>query len=170
VLRRRLVATLRTRFRVNGVLFDVDVHPSETLLEVLRKLGFKSVKHGCGTGNCGSCTVLVDGRSVASCIVLGVQVEGSSILTVEGLGDDGRLHPVQQAFVDAGAPQCGFCTPGMIMTAVAFLEVNRAPTRQEVREAISGNICRCSGYVKVVDAIMDAAERLRQRGSPDDKA
>jgi carbon-monoxide dehydrogenase small subunit len=160
---------LKTRFSVNGTQFNVDVHPSETLLDLLRRLGFKSVKHACGTGNCGACTVLLDGRPVASCIMLGVQADGSSILTVEGLGEVGRLHPVQQAFVEAGAPQCGFCTPGMVLTAAAFLKANPDPTRAEVRDAISGNICRCSGYVKVVDAIIDAAARLRQKGSSDEE-
>jgi carbon-monoxide dehydrogenase small subunit len=167
---RRLAASVKTKFTVNGEQFNVEVHPNETLLEVLRRLGFKSVKHGCGTGNCGACTVLLDGRAVASCIMLGVQVDGSSILTVEGLADDGRLHPVQQAFVDAGAPQCGFCTPGMILTAVGFLTTNPEPTREDIREAISGNICRCSGYVKVIDAVMVAAERLRQKQSPGEEA
>lgn len=155
------------RLRVNGIDHEIDTSPGETLLEVLRRLGMKSVKKGCETGNCGACTVLLDGRPVASCIVLAPQVDGRSITTVEGLSRNGSLHKVQEAFVEAGAPQCGFCTPGMIMTAVGLLEENPGPTRDEVREAISGNICRCSGYVKVIDAIMTAARRMREGGSPD---
>jgi carbon-monoxide dehydrogenase small subunit len=153
---------LRINLSVNGNAISVDVQASETLLELMRRLGFKSVKKGCETGNCGACTVLLDGRAVTSCIMLGAQADGCSITTVEGLPAEGKLHPIQRAFVEAGAPQCGFCTPGMIMTTVGFLSANPNPTRAEVRHAISGNICRCSGYVKVVDAIMEAAEVLRR--------
>ena len=150
------------RFKVNGIVHQVDASPGETLLEVLRRLGMKSVKKGCETGNCGACTVLLDGKPVASCIVLAPQADGRSITTVEGLSQGESLHPVQQALIETGAPQCGFCTPGMIMTAVGFLEENPSPTRDEVRQAISGNICRCSGYVKVIDAIITAAQRMRE--------
>ena len=150
------------RFKVNGIVHQVDASPGETLLEVLRRLGMKSVKQGCETGNCGACTVLLDGKPVASCIVLAPQADGRSITTVEGLSQGESLHPVQQALIETGAPQCGFCTPGMIMTAVGFLEENPSPTRDEVRQAISGNICRCSGYVKVIDAIITAAQRMRE--------
>ncbi len=153
---------MRINLSVNGNAISVDVQASETLLELMRRLGFKSVKKGCETGNCGACTVLLDGRAVTSCIMLGAQADGCSITTVEGLPAEGKLHPIQRAFVEAGAPQCGFCTPGMIMTTVGFLSANPNPTRAEVRHAISGNICRCSGYVKVVDAIMEAAEVLRR--------
>lgn len=159
---------MRAKIRVNDMHFTVDVQPGETLLEVLRRLGFKSVKQGCDTGSCGACTVLLDGRPVASCIMLAAQADGSSVTTVEGLSICGKhLHAVQQAFIDAGAPQCGFCTPGMIMTAVGFLSENPDPTREEIREAIAGNMCRCSGYSKVVDAIECAAVRLRGEGSTD---
>ena len=154
---------MRISIAVNGEVISAEVSAGETLLELLRRLGFKSVKQACETGNCGACTVLMDGRPVASCIMLAAQADGSSLRTVEGLGVAGRLHPVQEAFIAAGAPQCGFCTPGMIMTAVAFLESNPDPTRDAVREALSGNLCRCSGYVKVVDAVMDAAERMREK-------
>jgi carbon-monoxide dehydrogenase small subunit len=155
---------LRVELVVNGQKITADTWAGETLLELLRRLGLKSVKKGCETGNCGACTILLDGRPVLSCIMLSAQADGRSITTVEGLCREGRLHPVQEEFVKAGAPQCGFCTPGMILTAVAFLAGNPDPVRDEVREAISGNICRCSGYVKVVDAIMSAAERLSREG------
>jgi carbon-monoxide dehydrogenase small subunit len=153
---------LKISIAVNGEVLSPEVSAGETLLELLRRLGLKGAKQACETGNCGACTVLLDGRPVASCIMLAAQADGRSVRTVEGLSEGGRLHAVQEAFMDAGAPQCGFCTPGMIMTAVAFLDENPEPTRAEVRTAIAGNICRCSGYVKVVDAIMDAAERLKR--------
>jgi carbon-monoxide dehydrogenase small subunit len=150
---------------INGTDHIVEIDVGETLLDLLRWLGYKGAKKACETGNCGACTVLLDGRPVASCIMLAAQADGATVQTVEGLAEGGKLHPVQEAFMDAGAPQCGFCTPGMIMTAAAFLEANPLPERGEVREAISGNICRCSGYVKVVDAIMDAARRIREEGA-----
>ena len=152
---------MKIRVAINGDVFSPEVGAGETLAELLRRLGLKSVKQACETGSCGACTVLMDGRPVASCIMLAAQADGTSVKTVEGLASGGSLHPVQEAFVRSGAPQCGFCTPGMIMTAVAFLQSNPNPTREDVREAISGNLCRCSGYVKVIDAIMDAAERRR---------
>jgi carbon-monoxide dehydrogenase small subunit len=155
---------LKIKIRVNDRAFDVETSAGETLLDLLRRLGFKSVKHGCDTGNCGACTVLLDGRAVASCLILAPQANGSTITTVEGLAICGKeLHPVQEAFIETGAPQCGFCTPGMIMTAVGLLSENPDPTRDEIRQGIAGNICRCSGYVKVVDAIESAARKLRER-------
>ena len=147
---------------VNGKAYRVEAAPGETLLEVLRRLGLKGVKKSCETGNCGACTVLLDGRPVASCILLAVQAQGRSIITVEGLTQDRRLHVMQEAFIEAGAPQCGYCTPGMLLTSVALVAQNGEPTRAEIREAISGNICRCSGYVKIVDAIESAAKSLRR--------
>ena len=155
---------MRVELVVNEQEFTVDTLAGETLLEMLRRLGLKSVKKGCETGNCGACTVLLDARPVLSCIMLAIQADGRSITTVEGLCREGVLHPVQEEFVKAGASQCGFCTPGMILTAAAFLAENPNPTRDQVREAISGNICRCSGYVKVVDAVMNAAQRLSRGG------
>jgi aerobic-type carbon monoxide dehydrogenase small subunit (CoxS/CutS family) len=152
---------LIVKLTVNHKEFTVEAAPGETLLEVLRRLGFRSVKKSCESGHCGSCTVLVGGRPVASCIMLAVQADGRSVTTVEALAQDSRLHVMQEAFVAAGAPQCGYCTPGMILTAISFIESNPDPTREEIREAISGNICRCSGYVKVVDAIAQAARVLR---------
>ncbi len=151
---------LEISININGIDHVVDIDPGETLIDLLRWLGYKGAKKACETGNCGACTVLLNGRPVASCVMLAAQADGATVRTVEGLARDGKLHPVQEAFIEAGAPQCGFCTPGMVMTAAAFLEANPDPSRREVREAISGNICRCSGYVKVVDAIMDAAKRI----------
>ena len=150
---------------INGTDHIVEIDAGETLLDLLRWLGYKGPKKACETGNCGACTVLLDGRPVASCIMLAAQANGATIQTAEGLAQDGKLHAVQEAFMDAGAPQCGFCTPGMVMTAAAFLAVNPDPTRAEIRQAISGNICRCSGYVKVVDAIVLAARRIREEGA-----
>jgi carbon-monoxide dehydrogenase small subunit len=151
---------LKIRLTINGSEREVDTCAGETLLELLRRLGLKSVKKGCETGNCGACTVLLDGKPVASCLMLAPQADGRTVSTVEALAAEGGLHPLQQAFIEAGAPQCGFCTPGMLMTAVALLSKNPHPTREEIREGISGNLCRCSGYVKIVDAIEKAAKRL----------
>jgi carbon-monoxide dehydrogenase small subunit len=158
------VSALNLRITVNGKLFEVSAPAGETLVEVLRRLGFKSVKDGCYTGSCGGCTVLLDDRPVASCTVLAAQANDSFITTLEGLAEGPELHPVQRAFLEVNAPQCGFCSPGMILTAVSLLRSNPDPTREEVREAIAGNLCRCSGYVKVVDAIMLAALNLRDGG------
>ena len=155
---------MEIRICINGTDHVVEIDVGETLLDLLRWLGYKGAKKACETGNCGACTVLLNGWPVVSCIMLAAQADGATVQTVEGLAEGGKLHPVQEAFMDAGAPQCGFCTPGMLITAAAFLETNPDPTRTEVRQAISGNICRCSGYVKVVDAIMDAARRIRQEG------
>jgi carbon-monoxide dehydrogenase small subunit len=147
---------------VNGQARDLPVAPNTTLLEFLRKdLGLSGAREGCDTGGCGACTVLVDGRPVYSCLVLAADCKGKHVLTIEGLGADGELHPLQRAFVEHGAIQCGFCTPGMVLTAKALLDENPDPTEQEVREAIAGNICRCTGYVKIVAAILAAAEEMR---------
>lgn len=156
---------MQIKITVNGDVFVLEAPAGETLVELLRRLGFKSVKDGCYTGTCGGCTVLMNERPVASCITLAAQADGASITTVEGLADGERMHPVQEAFLEVNAPQCGFCSPGMILTAVSFLRGNSDPTREEIREAIAGNMCRCSGYVKVIDAIMLAAGKLREGGS-----
>jgi len=148
--------------KVNGESHHVVVESRRTLLEVLReKLGFTGTKEGCDTGACGTCTVLLDGKPVPSCLVLAVDAEGKDILTIEGLANGSELHPIQKAFVDCGAAQCGFCTPGMILTAKALLEQNPHPSRVEVREAIAGNLCRCTGYVKIIEAIMTVAAQGR---------
>lgn len=140
--------------RINGEEREVMVEPRQTLIDTLRyDLGLTGTKEGCGNGNCGSCTVLLDGQPVNSCLVFAVEVENREITTIEGLAKDGKLHPVQQAFIDNGALQCGFCTPGMILSAKALLEANPHPTELEVRQAIAGNLCRCTGYDKIVRAI-----------------
>jgi carbon-monoxide dehydrogenase small subunit len=149
---------LKLSLGVNGKQVSLEVAAGETLLEVLRGLGLKSVKKSCETGNCGACTVLLDGRPVASCIMLAAQADGRAVTTVEGLAEDGTMRALQDAFVESGAPQCCFCTPGILLVLAALLKANPAPTRMEIREAISGNICRCSGYVKMVDAAELAAE------------
>jgi aerobic carbon-monoxide dehydrogenase small subunit len=152
---------------VNGQTHVLGMEPNKTLLEFLRDdLGLSGAREGCDTGGCGACTVLVDGRPVYSCLMLALDCRGKDVLTIEGLAPDGALHPIQQAFVDHGAIQCGYCTPAMVLTAKALLDENPAPTEQEVREAIAGNICRCTGYVKIVEAILAAAEELRR---PDKK-
>lgn len=150
---------------VNGEHAEVAVAPNRTLLQVLREdLGLTGTKHGCGLGDCGACTVILDGKPVNSCLVLAVQANGSEVLTIEGLAENGKLHPLQQAFVDKGAIQCGFCTPGMILSAKALLDENPKPTEGQIRMAISGNLCRCTGYQKIVEAIQAAAHSEAQQG------
>jgi aerobic carbon-monoxide dehydrogenase small subunit len=155
-----------TIFKVNGKHYEAIISPNITLAELLREqFDLTGTKCSCGVGECGSCTVLVDGRPVLSCSTLAVAVRNKDILTIEGLADGSRLHPLQQAFIDAGAIQCGFCTPGMILTAKALLNENPAPTREEVKEGLAGNLCRCTGYVKIIDAVMAAAETMRKGGN-----
>jgi carbon-monoxide dehydrogenase small subunit len=146
---------------VNGESVESAVDPNVTLLQFLREdLGLTGTKHGCGLGDCGACTVIMDGQPVNSCLVLAVQANGREILTIEGLAENGKLHPIQQAFVEKGAIQCGFCTPGMILSAKALLAEKPKPTEQEIRMAISGNLCRCTGYQKIVEAIQEAAKSI----------
>ena len=143
---------------VNGQQAEVAVEPRWTLLEVVREvLRFTGSKEGCGTGDCGACSMIVDGRLVTSCLMLAAQADGREVMTVEGLATNGNLHPVQQAFIDAGGVQCGFCTPGMIMAAKSLLDRNPSPTLEEVREGLAGNLCRCTGYAKIYEAVMEAA-------------
>ena len=147
---------------VNDEKCGVVTTPNRTLLEVLRNdLSLTSTKAGCGEGACGMCTVLLDGRPVRSCLTLAVEVQGKAITTVEGLAEGSKLHPVQQAFVEHGAIQCGFCSPGMILVTKALLDENPHPTEQEAREAISGNVCRCTGYAKIVEAMLGAMEMVQ---------
>ncbi len=144
--------------KVNGEQYDLDVKPGKTLLEVIREdLSLTGTKRGCDTGDCGACTVLINGKSVLSCLVLAVEAHGKEITTIEGLAPPGSLHPVQQAFIETGAIQCGFCTPGMILTAKALLDECPSPGEDEIRRGISGNVCRCTGYTKIVQAIQRAA-------------
>ena len=143
---------------INGESYAMSLKPNETLLDVIRdKVGLTGTKKGCDTGQCGACTVLLEGKPVPSCLVLAVDAKGKDIQTIEGLAVDGRLHPVQEAFVKEGAVQCGYCTPAMILTAKALLDTNSNPTEQEIKEAIAGNLCRCTGYVKIVKAISSVA-------------
>jgi aerobic carbon-monoxide dehydrogenase small subunit len=149
---------------VNGEQVEAAVESNRTLLQFLREdLGLTGTKHGCGLGDCGACTVILDGKPVNSCLVLAVQANGKDVLTIEGLAANGRLHPIQQSFVDKGAIQCGFCTPGMILSAKALLDENPKPSELEIRTAISGNLCRCTGYQKIVEAIGEAADVLSRR-------
>lgn len=144
---------------INGETYPVVVKSHDTLVRVLREqLGLTGTKIGCGNGECGACTVLLDGAPVNSCMVLAVEAQGHRIETVEGLSQGGDLHPLQKAFVEHNAVQCGFCTSGMLMSAKALLERNAHPTEQEVREALVGNLCRCTGYIRIVDAVLDVAE------------
>ncbi|PYM09136.1 MAG: (2Fe-2S)-binding protein [Candidatus Rokuibacteriota bacterium] len=148
------------RLRVNGEDHDVAAATHKTLLEVLREeMGLTGTKHGCELGECGTCTVLVDGQPVLSCLALPIELEGREVTTVEGMAVGGRLHPLQQAFAELGAAQCGYCTPGILLTARALLAENPKPTRQEIRTALAGNLCRCTGYTKILDAVELAALR-----------
>ena len=143
---------------VNGKQHEVAIEPRQSLLQVLREeLHLTGTKEGCSEGECGACTVILDGRMVDSCLIFGLEANGCEVMTIEGLAADDELHPVQQAFVDCGGAQCGFCTPGMILAAKALLDRNANPTEEEIRWGISGNLCRCTGYVKIVEAIQAAA-------------
>lgn len=154
--------TSKIKIKVNGEWHELTVPNKKTLLEVIREdLHLTGTKKMCDTGECGSCTVLMDGMVVNSCIVLAVDANGKEITTIENLSQIGKLHPIQEEFVAQGAIQCGFCTPGMILSAKALLDQNPNPSEYEVKKAISGNFCRCTGYVRIVNAILSAAERLR---------
>jgi carbon-monoxide dehydrogenase small subunit len=145
---------------VNGIKHELAVEPNRTLLDVLRyDLELTGTKKGCDMGECGSCTVILNGKPVNSCLVLAVQAKGSEITTIEGLKTADGLHPLQQAFVDKGAIQCGFCSPGMILSASSLLQRNPSPTEEEIRTALSGNLCRCTGYQKIIEAVRSVAER-----------
>jgi carbon-monoxide dehydrogenase small subunit len=147
--------------KVNGQRYELAVEPHWTLLETVREqLGLTGSKEGCGTGDCGACSMIVDGKLIASCLVLAPEADGCEVLTIEGLARNGNLHPVQQAFIDAGGVQCGFCTPGMIMATKALLDRKPRPTLEDVREGLAGNLCRCTGYTKIYEAVLAAAERI----------
>ena len=151
------------RFHVNGETREVAAPPSHTLLEVLREeLDLTGTKHGCELGHCGACTVLVDGEPVLSCLMLAVEAQGADITTVEGLASGNTLHPLQQAFAERGAAQCGYCTPGFLVSGAALLAHETSPSRDEIKAALAGNLCRCTGYTKIIEAVELAAERMRE--------
>jgi carbon-monoxide dehydrogenase small subunit len=152
-------------FIVNGNEYEVIIEPHMLLIDVLRdEMGLTGTKYACGAGDCGSCTVLIDGKPSFSCLTLAVTAKGKNILTIEGMADGIALHPIQQAFVEKGAVQCGFCTPGMVLSTKALLDENSEPTRDDVKTALAGNLCRCTGYVKIVDAVEVAAGTMREGG------
>ena len=147
--------------RINGEPRELAVEPNWTLLETVREaLGYTGSKEGCGTGDCGACSMIVDGRLITSCLMLAPQADGRTITSIEGLARNGDLHPVQQAFIDAGGVQCGFCTPGMVMAATALLQQNPKPTFEDIRNGLAGNLCRCTGYTKIFQAVELAAQRM----------
>jgi aerobic-type carbon monoxide dehydrogenase small subunit (CoxS/CutS family) len=152
---------MKLKFRLNGHLVALQVSGAERVLDLLRDLGLVGTKEGCGKGECGACTVLLDGAPVCSCLLLTSQILGREITTIEGLAEGNKLHPIQKAFADTGAVQCGFCTPGLVLSAVALLDANPNPTREDVRRALSGNLCRCTGYEKVFEAVERAAKKMR---------
>src|SRR5437764_1249259 len=147
---------------LNGEAAEVAFAPHKTLLEVLREdLALTGTKHGCELGECGTCTVLVDGQSILSCLMLGLDAEGREVTTIEGMAENGKLHPLQDTFSDLGAAQCGYCSPGFLLAAKELIEKNSRPTRDEIKEALSGNRCRCTGYIKIYEAVELAAARMR---------
>jgi len=153
---------VKISLRLNGEETTLDVPSDRRAIDLLREdLGLTGTKEGCGSGECGACTILVDGEGRLSCLMSAAQLEGKNVTTIEGLALEGRLHPLQEAFIKHGAVQCGFCTPGMILSALDLLRRNRNPSRQEIREGISGNLCRCTGYQKIVDAVEEASEAMR---------
>ncbi len=152
----------KVQLKINGHAFDLEIPSSRTLLEVIREdLGLTGTKEGCGQGECGACTVILDGKTVNSCLILAVQADGKQITTIEGLAQGEKLHPVQQAFVDRGGLQCGFCSPGMILSAKVLLDENPDPDEEAIRKALAGNTCRCTGYTKIFESVKAAAAALR---------
>jgi len=150
------------RLELNGEVTEVAFAPHKTLLEVLREdLNLTGTKHGCELGECGTCALLVDGRSILSCLMLGLEAEGRAVKTIEGMADRAELHPLQQTFADTGAAQCGYCSPGFLLVAEELLKKNAKPTRVEIQEALSGNLCRCTGYIKIYEAVELAAAKMR---------
>jgi aerobic-type carbon monoxide dehydrogenase small subunit (CoxS/CutS family) len=158
--------TAHIRIELNGEDVDVSFAPYKTLLEVLREdLGHTGTKHGCELGECGACAVLLDGKPVLSCLVLALECDGRKVVTIEGLAADGQLHPLQDAFADLGGSQCGYCTPGMIVTAKALLDRNPHPSHEQIREALSGNLCRCTGYLQIFDAVEGAILEISKKNA-----
>ena len=155
--------SVQVKIRVNGEWMTASVEPQTTLLELLRETwGLTGAKRGCGEGDCGACTVLLDGQPVNACLILAVRMDGREVTTIEGLGDEEHPHPLQTAFVQHGALQCGFCGPGMLLSAKALLDVNPLPTEAEIRQSLSGNICRCTGYAKIIEAVQSASQGMKK--------
>ena len=153
---------MQIEVKINRVLKRFETSPGEILLDLLRREGYKSIKRGCETGECGACSIILDGKLAKSCLLFAPQVSGHNIITLEGLANSGELQPVQQTFLDEGAVQCGFCTPGMILAAKVLLDRTPHPSEEEIKEAISGNLCRCTGYVKIIRAIKKVGETLNE--------
>lgn len=154
------------KLKVNGQLYELEVQPWRTLLEVIRdQLGLTGTKESCSEGHCGACTVLMDNEVVNSCLVLAVEAQGKDIVTIEGLAQDGKLHPIQEAFIEYGGLQCGFCTPGIILATKTFLDENPEPTQQEIMGALQGHLCRCTGYVQIIESVEGAAKKLKESRS-----
>ncbi len=161
-----MAAELKIRLKINGEEREAEVEPRLLLVHLIREtLGLTGTHIGCDTSNCGACTVLLDGKPIKSCTIFAVQADGREIMTVEGLAKDGELHPIQEGFWQEHGLQCGFCTPGMLMTGYAFLQQNANPSEDEIRQAISGNLCRCTGYVNIVKSVEYAARKLQEGGS-----
>ena len=153
----------KIKIKVNGSEYEQEVRPNETLLEFIREdLGFIGTKEGCGVGECGACTVIMNDKIVNACLVLASEADGASVTTIEGLADGDKLHPIQESFVEKGGLQCGFCTPGMIISTKSLLESNPNPTDEEISIGLSGNFCRCTGYIKIFESVKDAAQRMRR--------
>lgn len=149
---------------INGEIYKLHVKPNALLLDVIRdEIGLTGTKRGCDTGECGACTILLEGKPVNSCLLLAIEADGKDILTVEGLAKNGQLHPLQVAFVEEGAVQCGFCTPGVLLSAKTLLDINPNPTEEEIKTAIAGNLCRCTGYTKIIKAISAAAKKIQRK-------
>jgi carbon-monoxide dehydrogenase small subunit len=164
---KRCEASVKIGFKLNGAAMQVDCAADRRVIDLLREdLGLTGAKESCAAGECGACTILVDGESKLSCLMLAAQLEGREIITVEGLASEDRLHPLQEAFVEKGAVQCGFCTPGAVLASLDLLNRNPGPTRAQIREGLSGNLCRCTGYQKIVDAVEAAAKTMQSRERP----
>jgi len=158
------VFSIKVSINVNGVNYDKDIDPSLRLIDFLREeLKLKGTKEGCGEGECGACTVIVEGKTINSCLMLASSVDGKNVITIEGVSDNNKLHPIQEAFMEVGAVQCGYCTPGMILSAKALLDKNPNANEEEIKSSLSGNLCRCTGYKKIIQAVILAEEKIKSK-------
>ena len=156
--------SIKVYINVNGVNYDKDIDPSLRLIDFLREeLKLKGTKEGCGEGECGACTVIVEGKTINSCLMLASSVDGKNVITIEGVSDNNKLHPIQEAFMEVGAVQCGYCTPGMILSAKALLDKNPNANEEEIKSSLSGNLCRCTGYKKIIQAVILAEEKIKSK-------